>query len=665
MAFLYSAFQTPAPRAPAARPPKYATILNYAGLDLINPPDNTPENRSPSAHDFRVYDSNSDNRKVQITTRRGSGVYSQVRGETIDVSETSTTGADTTVVDTILNWRAQKFVPSTSGLLTRIELNLQLGTGFGPLIVEVYDSNMDKIADSSVLEQDIQETLAYTPARFIEAPQVTSGQTYYIVMYVQDNGHGDYILSTTTNSTNAYESNSGAANLIAQTYSLNYKTYISPNIVEKGLFRFNQQGGTNRTMVVYSNGTNDVLYEINDNTGVMTVVDNTLNKNALDYSFEVMDGKLFYVNGLDGLRVWDGTTVSTITDAELPILNFIRVYKDRLWGVSASEPNKIIFSEAPGNPVGSPVGQQWYNAYLSTSFMYQPAPKVADPIIALEVYQDVLKVLTTGPKIDIYGYDDDTFSAKKSPDHTGTVSRSVASDGQYLYCVSDQGIIRHNGTSGVNIATNIQPVFDGISDKTKVNLVVWKNTLRVYYGSGPFRDILVYDIARNEWMHDTETHAKRGVVFSDTDDDGRLVESSSLVQAVYQAETGYSNLGKAIDFEYWTKYESLGAPAMKKRILKYFPLFEPSDIDFSIKVSIDKDLRNEPTDSYVTLTTTGTKWGQFNWDEADWGSNTAFNPVRLRFPGYAFYYQIRISRRAVNNQVKFYGSQYSYKLRRL
>ena len=666
MAYLYSNFQQPRPKAPAARAPRMSTILDYSGLDTVNPHDLIEEGHSPSAHDFRIYDSNSESRKVQITTRKGSGRYTTALGQAANVSNTSVTGASTTDVDKLLNWRAVEFTPNATGRLTKIELNMRRGSGFAPLIVEVYNDDWVKIADSSVIESLVGENLAYTPVRFIEAPIVDSGDKYYIVTYIQDNGSGAYQLATNTASSIAYESNSGIAGMTQVPYAINFKTYITPEKVEKGMFRFNTEGGTNYTMVVYPGATNDILYKVDDNDGTFDIVDDTLDLDSVEYSFDVMDGKLFYVNGYDNLKAWDGTTVETITDPELPVLKYIRVYKDRLWGVVAGEANKIVFSEVPGNPSNYPTNEQWYYQWMSTSFMYQPAPKVADPIMALVPYQDVLKVLTTGQKVDIYGYDYDTFGARQSPDTRGTLSSSTATDGQYLYCVGKEGIIRHNGTSGVIITTRVQSIYDAIPDKSKINLAYWNNTLRVYYGSGYFNEILVYDIIRDEWMRDTETWAKRGVVWGDADDDGQLIESSSIVPRIMFAETAHHAMGKAIDFAYWTKYESLGSPAQKKRILKFFPLFEPSEIDFPINVDMDKDMQNLPIRNQVMLTTEGARWGQFNWDDGTvWGNNTAFRAPRLRFPGYAYYFQVRISRRAVNNQVKFYGTQYSYKLRRL
>lgn len=665
MVYSYSNFQRPRAKAPAARRPSQKVILDYSGLDVANPYDLVKDGHSPAAKNFRIYDTNSEARSVQITTRKGSGLYTEVLGETLDGSDTSLTGAGVTSIDTLMNWRAVKYTATASGRLTKLEINIKRNTGFGPLIVELYDEDWNLMADSSVIESLVPTDLAYTPVYFIEAPAIESTKDYYFVFYTQDDGSGEYQISTNSSGT-ALESNSGVAGMTQVSYGINYKTYLANEKSEKGMFRFNRENGVNKTMVVYSNGVNDVLYAVDDNDGSFDVVDSTLNKDAVGYSFAVMDGRLFYVNGFNSLKAWDGTSVETITDPELPVLKLIQVYKDRLWGVSAAESNKIVFSESPGNPSNAAPNAQWYYAWRSVSFMYQPAPKVADPIMALEPYQDVLKVITTGQKIDIHGYSSDTFYSKQNPDTKGALSSSTATDGEFLYHVGKEGIIRHNGTSGVIITTAVQPIYDSIPDKSKINIVYWENTIRLYYGSGYSNEILVYDILRNEWMRDTDTWVKRGIVWRDADDNSQLVESSSLVPRIMFAEVDYSGLGKAIDFAYWTKYESLGVPAQKKRIIKFFPLFEPSDRDFKINVDMDKDMQNLPVRNIVGLTTTGARWGEFDWDDGTtWGANTAFVPTRLRFPGYAHYFQVRISRRAVSNQVKFYGTQYSYKLKRL
>jgi len=655
-------------KVPSSRKIPMQVLNDFRGLDLVSPYDSIQKGRTPFAHDFRLFSEDEEGRRTTISTRKGSGVYSQVFGETADVANTVTTGAANQLVNLVTEWKAMPMVITTTGRLTKVELNVRKGTGVGPLIVEIY-SNVaglpgDLLASSSINSGDILETYSYLPARFIEAPNVVIGETYWVVAYIQDDGRGAYEWSSNTASTVAKTSNSGPAGFVATTYALNFKSYVTSPLVEKGSFRFNKQGGTNTTLVVY--GT--VMYKIDDGTGAFTSIATGLNTNATDYSWDVADGKVFWVNGYDDLKCWDGTTVETITDAELPILSMIRFNKDRLFGVSAANPNKLVFSEAPGNPVGGGPTTQWYYAWLSVSFIEVPAPKVADPIMAIVPFQDVLKIITTNGKWDLYGYSRETYTLKQSTGTKGAVSSSVLADENYIYFVGDDGLYRHNGTSDDLISDMVQPIVASIANPDEINIAKWKRQIRFYYGSSGSsvnNSILIYHTLYEEWQNDTEAYAKRGIVFTDADDEGELMETSSLVPTVFKAETSYDNLGKQIDFAYWTRYESLGGPAQRKRLLKYFPIFGQVENNFGVNVDIDRDFENNPVRKVVQFTTTGTRWGEFDWGEANWGGQSRFKPTKLRFPGYAYYHQLRISRKAVNNPVLFWGIQYSYKTKRL
>lgn len=646
------------------------TIFDFRGLDYTNPYDLIKNGRSPYAKNFRLYAEDDESRRVAISSRKGSGIYTQVLSEATGASNVVTTGALDKSVNTLTSWQAQPFVASATGFLSHIELNVKTGTGNGPLIVEIYANNAGipgiKLADSSISSAAITSTYGYHPAYFVEAPPITSGSTYWIVTYIQDDGAGAYLWSSNSSTSTAKTSNSGISGFVATNYALNFKTFTATNTVEKGGFRFNKQSGANVTLVVY--GT--TLYSVNDGTGAFTSVATGLSSSAVEYSWTTGDGKVFWTNGFDDLKAWDGTTVETITDTELPILSMVVMHKDRLMGVSATDPNKLVYSENPGNPSDAVDAQhQWYYAWLSVSFIYVPAPKSSDPIIAIVPFQDVLKIFTTNNKYDLYGSDNSTYTLKQSTGKKGSVSRSVYADEAYIYFVGDDGFYRHNGSSDELISDNVASVFEAIANTSTITITKWKRQVRFYFGangSGVNTDCLLYHTSYGEWQHDTEVYAKRGFVFVDTDDDGQLVETSSFIPTMYYAETDYNNVGKAIDFAYWTRYDSLGAPAQRKRMKKYFPLFEPVGQAFVINVDMDKDLANTPIHNSVTLTVNGALWGAFSWaDGSLWGDTTQFKPQKLRYPGYAYYWQMRISRRAINNPVMFFGVQYSYKAKRL
>lgn len=655
---------------PTGRVAKSNTIFDFRGLDYTNPYDLIQKGRTPFAKNFRLYDEDDSSRRVAISTRKGSAGYTEVLNEAADASNVVTTGAANKPVDKLLEWKAMPFTATTTGHLSKVELNVRKGNGQSALIVEVWTDDGaglpgTKLTDSSILPSAIDATYGYKAAHFVDSPAITSGQKYWIVAYIQDDGAGAYEWASNTASALAKTSNSGASGFTATSYSLNFKAYTAANTVEKGGFRFNQEGGTNRTMVVY--GT--TLYAVDDNDGTFEEVQTGLSTDASEYSWTIADGKLFWVNGYDDLKAWDGTTVETITDTELPILSMITFHRDRLIGVVAAEPNKLVFSEAPGNPSDLPADEQWYYAWLSIGFIYVPAPKVADPIMAIVSFQDVLKIVTTNSKYDLYGYDPDSYTLRQSTGKKGAISKSILADESFLYFVGNDGFYRHNGSSDELISDLIQPVFENIAFPENINIAKWKRQIRFYFGangSANNTDCLLFHTVYEEWQHDTEVFAKRGIVFTDADDDGRLVETSSIIPQITRAEVDYNNFGRAIDFAYWTRYDSLGMPAQRKRLLKYFPLFEPVGRAFTINVDMDKDRSNVPVHNQVTLTVTGALWGAFEWgDGTVWGDTTKFKPQKLRYPGYAYYWQMRISRRAISNPVMFFGVQYSYKAKRL
>jgi hypothetical protein len=81
---------------------------------------------------------------------------------------------------------------------------------------------------------------------------------------------------------------------------------------------------------------------------------------------------------------------------------------------------------------------------------------------------------------------------------------------------------------------------------------------------------------------------------------------------------------------------------------------------------MDKDFQDSPRVKDLLMTTNGAKWGEFNWGDGTlYGGDKSFNVRRQSYSGYAYYWQLRVSRRAVNNRVAFIGAQFSYKTKRL
>lgn len=662
---------------PSSKGAPNKTDFDFRGLDLTNPHDLITKGRTPFAKNFRLYSEDYNSRRVAVSTRKGAGRYSTPSGQIANISNTSTAGQAAAGVGTILNWRAMPFTPSSAGRLTKMELNLRKGTGKGTLLVTIHQDNAGvpglQIAESSISSADILDTYSYVPARFIEAPLLTGSTKYWVVARIQSDGSGQYEWASNTTTSNSMVSNSSFSGMGATTFSLNYQSYLSPDQKEKGLFRFARANGVNVTLVVYDT----TMYSVNDTTGALTAIATGLSSFATDYYFALGDGKVFWVNGYDNLKAWNGTTVETITNANLPILRYITMHKTKLFGVSASDPNRLVFSEDPGNPSNLAANQQWYYAWLSVSFIYVPAPNYSDPITGIASFQDTLYIFTYNNKYQLYGDDRGSFNLRQSMGNKGAVGqKAIFIDDNYLYFAAADGIYRNNGSSDDIISDftakgggSIQPEYEGIKFPNNITIAKWKRQIRFYYGANGSSfntDCLLWHTVFEEWQHDTEVFINRAVYFGDDNDDKRLIESSSLAPVIYNAEQQYSGLGKPIDFAYYTKYESMGAPAQRKRLLKYFPLIQGVGSAFIIDVDMDKDFADNPIKNQVILTSDGAVWGGFNWgDGTTWGGDTSFKPQKLRYPGYAYYWQMRLSHKAVENPVMFFGVQYSYKAKRL
>lgn len=371
-----------------------------------------------------------------------------------------------------------------------------------------------------------------------------------------------------------------------------------------------------------------------------------------------------------------------ITDPELPVLSQVVAHKDRLFGVVASDKSRFVWSESPGTPkaitdpntgaqVNTVASQRWYHAWLSTSFYYAPNPNSPSHITSLQSFQDSLFVFTADGKYVYSGYDTGSFILRESTGFAGAVSaKSVCITKNFMYFVGKDGFWQFDGTKDKKISEPIEPLFRAMTSREDVTVAEWQNQVRFYIqenGSAYNNACVIYHEGLDELQYDTDTWIQQAIPYDDADDSNQLIEVSSLVPTMYIAEQQYSHLGMPIDFEYRLSYTSLKSPAQKKRIKKFFPLLQGVDTSFPLTVGLDRDFQDSPRTKIVNLTVDGGTFGQDHefGDGLEFGGGTSFKQNRLRFSGYGNYWQIRVSRKAVNNRVALVGAQFSYKMKRI
>lgn len=646
--------------------------LDFRGLNLSAPYDAMDENKSPFGKNFRVYAEDEDDRRVAISSRKGSGFYTNPLGETLDVQNADTTPTNDAPLGVITDWKAQSFVPTVTGSLTKVELMIKYGVNpEGPLVIQIHANNAGIpgkiIADSGILGSSInQGVYTYTAAQFIEAPAVVSGTTYWITAHIQDNGTGQYLWRNVTTASGGLSSGTAGTSWDPLGGGLNYKTYITPAATIKGLARFAPPTAVNKTLVAI--GTD--MYTVNDVTGAHTSIASGLNVNATFYDFTFADGKVFWVNGFDGLKAWDGTTLETITHPLLATLKLAQFHKDILWGVTVDDPNKLIYSVLPNQVDNNTDNRAWYRGWRSVNFQYVPYPKASDPITAIIPFQDTLITFGGSFKYQVYGNDVSSVVARQAIGNKGAYNqKGVMADENFVYFASDDGFYRFNGSNDELISELVQTEIAKIADMSKVVVSKWKRQIRFYYptsGSSVNNRCLIYHTVLKEWTLDTDTYVTQVLAWKDRDDPKELVEASSVAPRLTYAERDYNNLGKAIDFEYHCKPDSMKNPAKRKRIVKLFPLLQAEGADYSVQVGVDKDLKDAPVFEDILMDTGGAEIGEFFiGDGTDIGGDTAFSPKRLRTSGYAYYWQLIIKRKGINNPVNFLGYIMTFRAKRL
>lgn len=649
---------------PTARRATEKIVQNFSGINTTAPYTQLKDSESPYFYNVRLYARNASDRRVAVGTRKGPGFYSVPVGEAVDVQQTSTTGAaDQSIATT--TWYAKKLTAGASGRMSKVELRVKKGTSpTQHLMVKVYTDSGGSpgtlLATSSILSSSITSSYAYTVARFIEAPVVASGTSYWVIAYMQSGGSGNYLWSSTTNATTAKTSSNQGGTWSTTTYDLNVKTYVSTNKPFLGGIRYTPSNATAKTIIAVDTA----AYSVSDVDGSLTSLKTGLSSSATEYNFGQSNDVLYAVNGQDTPQQYDGTTwqalsaSSGFTDPNslASASKFIIFHKNRMWLVSNANPTRISFSD---------LGE--YNKFTSTNFIFAPAPKSGDPITGITVFQDNLVVFTRKTKYVLYGDDPGNFVLRQSSGKKGAANQAViASSPNHIYFLSDDGIYRYNGSADELMSDPIQTEIDGMADKTKASAVFHANYYRLYYpstGSVVNNSSVLWDDINKIWLRDSNTYIDKPFV----DESNDLIEGSSTEGAVFKAEQQYSDMGKPLAFKYWTKY--FGDGLHKIFIRRVIPSIRLQTQPYMLNVYIDMDQKNNtPLRYQIAAQASGSTWGDgSNWTTGNvvtWGSSAVSVPTIMQ-GSEAYWHQIRFEQEGVDTPVEILSYILQLRSRRL
>lgn len=566
------------------------------GVDAYSDNDDVKASALVQATDARMV------KKGRYKTRRGATRYSVPVGEAITDSITSTTGAaDQTLSST--RSHAQKFTASSTGVVTRVDINLKTtATSSGTLLVEIYsDSSGDigtLLASSSVNPPDVGSSYAYVPVYFMNAPAITSSDVVWVVVSPQGTTIGDYNISSTTSATTA-QYRDGATTWTAASWALNMKLYVAPANPIKGVYRAYRFNGLNKTYFA----ANDSIYSVNDVTGATTSIESGLSTAYTNYRFEMAQDNLFVAFGAKPYKITLSTDDVTEVSAATFNADLLIEHKGLVFYNDTSDGSVLRYTN---------FGE--YETFTSTDFLTFGSPKSQHNIVALAKLNGALYVFARRNKYILLGDSNVTWSIDEAPDQRGTYSQeSVVYDENYIWHADQDGIHQFNGTESVNLAENFLEDYRAIEDKESIVLEKWNNRLYVYYtpnGGATNSECFVINLLLGLYEgKDLNTHVRR--TFARFAQDNLYIQGSSLYAGLFYGEqdnNNYDNLGSQLQFELRTAYNHFDAPAQLKRIPKWRPVFDPVSGSYSVTVGTAVDFETDATESDVDLTSNNPKF---------------------------------------------------------
>lgn len=542
----------------------------------------------------------------EYTNRKGTDFHSAAAGETQDDTITSTTGASNQTFSETTRL-AQVFTSTVSQRLSKVEVNIRnVSSATGTIIVEIWSNVTSQpgvlLARSSIASSSLTSSYQYLTARFAQAPTITSGTSYWIVVYVQATGTNTYQWSSTIAETTALTSTNSGSTWSTGSFALNFKEHYATSGGVIGLYRAYKSDGTKVTLFVQ--GT--TLYSVNNVTGALTTVKSGLNASATHYEFWLVNDVVYYVNEYDGYRKWDFTTESQVNATNYSTL---REHKGLMFLVRADDPNRVDYSN---------FGE--YEVFTSTDFIYVPSPKTGDPVTALISLNGYLLIPTLNNKYILSGDDNATFSLDQAPDQKGTYTQNtIASDDNFVYYLSNDGVYRSNGSEAQLLSEDIYNEVLMMPNKQNACVSVNAGLLYVWFtpaGGVGNSESYVFALNYGDGGGTTESHDTKTFVscaFSGFRDDNTLLVSSSLIGQVYWQELDSNddtNLGGDIDFELRTHYIVANSPAVLKEFRYWEPRFKAQSGNYSITAQYATDLRdNWQTYSSPNIQGTGSTYG--------------------------------------------------------
>jgi hypothetical protein len=626
-------------------------VNNYAANDILSP------DHVILAQDARI------NQLGTYQTKDGDAFFSTPFNEIIDTSQISTTGHDFAQFSNQYQL-SQPFTAVSNHNLTSVKLFLRNTLGASGVVgIKVHLDNGGfpglELADSSFI--GINATLQELTAYFIDAPKLTAGLKYHIVLFVYKNASNKYEVQTTSGGSDALLSQTSGGSWASTAYALKYKVYVASGGPIKGIYSGNRNGGVRITVAAHD----ATLYSINEATGSSTAIVTGLNAAASQYVFKLYGDKLYFVNGIDNPKIYDfasntsSNIINTITSTPLPPCITIEENNGFLYLVPTADRTKVIYSKFAD-----------FTAYTATAFIHVPSPNSPDPITALHKYGGNMFIFTRSDKHVLYGDPDQagitngTLRLSQPIGRKGTFSqKSTVQERDRIYFMSDDGLYEFNGVNDKLLSQNVYNELNELEYRTKCVVSATPQHVTVYYPkNSPENDAAVvynlnlgvvesFDTARYvSCVHGYEKNSQQVLAGHN---------KIGLVTLIDKPGAGYNLLGKAVNYAIHTVHEHYDRPSAYKRIRYWRPRVVSVATDYNLTVGYAIDMSNNVNEQDISLSTNAPKYdANYKWDSGlTYGSNSVINEVTtLHVPGVWRRCQLRYSHKAPYQPITLLGN---------
>jgi hypothetical protein len=348
------------------------------------------------------------------------------------------------------------------------------------------------------------------------------------------------------------------------------------------------------------------------------------------------DEAMFWVDGVtSAVHVWNGTTYSTITHANLPTTVFpvnIGIWENRLFVVYPN--GSILFSK-----VGRPDDFDAATGYAGEIDVGEPVTDLITAAGKLTIYtRSKIKVVHYGSTTDQFVFKMDDFSEK-----IGAIGNTVQSLYEQVYFCDDRGpsqlgaTAETGGFSVQNIGEKVETEFNNNKDNITGSLVdVVNRRYYIFYTSGTVSYGLIFTINKKKLkgIGRFQLDHKGTVVASGIQTDGTpLMLFGNDSGFVFQMESGTSFDGDNILTRFITSYYHYGSPRHWKNFLRlHFEIDCGSQMPFTTGTLYDYGsplLANVPNqDQNVSGGSStwgsGIAWGSFTWGAGVLGRGIAY-----------------------------------------